>query len=90
MAETALTDKKKRFCREYVIDYNQTKAAIRAALTNAIVKLRENNFDDSGVIEFGPADYALFKDELIDKHTLSEAESMDFLEKLALSIPQDE
>ena len=30
MAETALTDKKERFCREYVIDYNQTKAAIRA------------------------------------------------------------
>ena len=48
---------------------NKTKAAIRAALTAAIVKLRENNFDDSGVIEFGPADYSLFKDELIDLKT---------------------
>ena len=48
---------------------NKTKAAIRAALTAAIVKLRENNFDDSGVIEITPADYALFKDELIDLKT---------------------
>lgn len=52
-----------------IVATNKTKAAIRAALTDAIVKLRENNFDDSGVIEFGPADYALFKDELIDLKT---------------------
>lgn len=48
---------------------NKTKAAIRAALTAAIVKLRENNFDDSGVVEISPADYALFKDELVDLKT---------------------
>ena len=48
---------------------NKTKAAIRTALTSAIVKLRENNFDDSGVVEISPADYALFKDELIDLKT---------------------
>lgn len=30
MAETALTRKEERFCLEYVIDYNQTKAAERA------------------------------------------------------------
>ena len=48
---------------------NKTKAAIRTALTAAIVKLRENNFDDSGVIEISPADYALFKEELIDLKT---------------------
>lgn len=52
-----------------IVATNKTKAAIRAALTAAIVKLRENNFDDSGVIEFSPADYALFKDELIDLKT---------------------
>ena len=46
---------------------NKTKAAIRTALTSAIVKLRENNFDDSCVIEISPADYALFKDELIKR-----------------------
>lgn len=48
---------------------NKTKAGIRAALTNGIVTLRENNFDDSGVIEMSPADYAIFKDELIDLKT---------------------
>lgn len=48
---------------------NKTKAAIRTALTAAIVKLRENNFDDSGVIEISPADYALFKEELVDLKT---------------------
>ena len=48
---------------------NKTKAAIRAALTAGIVKLREGNFDDSGVIEMSPADYALFKDELVDIKT---------------------
>lgn len=48
---------------------NKTKTAIRTALTAAIVKLRENNFDDSGVIEISPADYALFKDELVDLKT---------------------
>ena len=52
-----------------VVATNKTKAAIRAALTAAIVKLRENNYDDSGVIEISPADYAIFKDELIDLKT---------------------
>ncbi len=52
-----------------ILATNKTKAAIRAALTSAIVKLRNNNFDDSGVIEVSPADYALFKDELIDLKT---------------------
>lgn len=48
---------------------NKTKTAIRTAITAAIVKLRENNFEGSGVIEISPADYALFKDELIDLKT---------------------
>ena len=48
---------------------NKTKGAIRAALAQAIVKLRENNFDDSGVIEIAPSDYSLFKDELVDLKT---------------------
>ena len=52
-----------------IVATNKTKAAIRTALNGAIVKLRENNFDDSGVIEISPADYALFKDELIDLKT---------------------
>ena len=30
MAETALKPKEERFCLEYIVDYNQTQAAIRA------------------------------------------------------------
>lgn len=52
-----------------IVATNKTKAAIKTALTEAIVELRENNFDDSGVIEIGPRDYSLFKDELIELKT---------------------
>ena len=48
---------------------NKTKAAIKAVITEAIVVLRENNFEESGVIEIGPRDYSLFKDELIELKT---------------------
>lgn len=48
---------------------NKTKAAIKIAIDEAIVTLRENNFEDAGVIEIGPRDYRLFKDELIELKT---------------------
>lgn len=48
---------------------NKTKAAIKTALDEAIVTLRERNFDDSGVIEIDPRDYKLFADELIGLKT---------------------
>lgn len=48
---------------------NKTKAAIKTALDEAIVTLRENNFDDAGVIEIDPRDYKLFADELIGLKT---------------------
>lgn len=48
---------------------NKTKAAIKIALDEAIVTLRENNFEDAGVIEIGPRDYRIFKDELIELKT---------------------
>lgn len=67
--EEAGNDTYKEGAINIVTATNKTKAAIRTALTSAIVKLRENNFDDSGVIEISPADYALFKDELIDLKT---------------------
>ncbi len=67
--EVAGNDTYKEGATNIVTATNKTKAAIRAALTSAIVKLRENNFDDSGVIEISPADYALFKDELVDLKT---------------------
>ena len=51
---------------------NKTKEAIKIALDEAIVTLRENNFDDSGVIEIDPRDYGLFKDELIELKTAND------------------
>lgn len=51
---------------------NKTKAAIKIALDEAIVSLRENNFDDAGVIEIDPRDYGLFKDELIELKTAND------------------
>ena len=67
--EEAKNDTYKPGAENIIVATNKTKAAIRAALNAGIVKLRENNFDDSGVIEIGPADYSLFKDELVDLKT---------------------
>ncbi len=51
---------------------NKTKAAIKIAFDEAIVTLREKNFDDAGVIEVDPRDYGLFKDELIELKTAND------------------
>lgn len=51
---------------------NKTKQAIKAALDEAIVTLREKNFDDSGVVEIDPRNYGLFKDELIELKTAND------------------
>ena len=40
MAETVLTYKKERFCLEYVCDYNQTQAAIRAGYAESTAAKR--------------------------------------------------
>lgn len=51
---------------------NKTKEAIKIAIDEAIVTLRENNFDDAGVVEIGPRDYGLFKNELIEIKTAND------------------
>ena len=43
--------------------------AVKAAIDNAIVALRERNFDEDGVIEITPAVYNLFKNNLITLST---------------------
>jgi hypothetical protein len=43
----------------------KTEAAVKAAIDEAIVELRERNFDEEGVIEITPAVYNLFKNNLI-------------------------
>lgn len=50
----------------------KTKGNIKTALDDAIVMLRENNFDDAGVIEIDPRTYKTFKDELIEMKTAND------------------
>ena len=46
-----------------------TADAVKTAIDNAIVALRERNFDEPGVIEITPAVYNLFKNNLITLST---------------------
>ena len=46
-----------------------TREAVKEAIDEAIVALRERNFDEEGVIEITPAVYSLFKNELITLST---------------------
>ena len=46
-----------------------TREAVKEAIDEAIVALRERNFDEDGVIEITPAVYNLFKNELITLST---------------------
>ena len=48
---------------------NLTREAVKTAIDDAIVALRERNFDEEGVIEITPAVYNLFKNELITLST---------------------
>ena len=49
-----------------------TKAEIKAALDDAMIALREKNFDDGGIIEIDPRTYKTFKDELIEMKTAND------------------
>lgn len=51
---------------------NKTQKAIKEAIDEAITTLRENNYDDAGVIEIDPRDYGLFKNELIELKTAND------------------
>lgn len=46
-----------------------TQEAIKAGIDNAIVALRERNFDGAGVIEITPAIYNVFKNHLVEIKT---------------------
>ena len=48
---------------------NLTQDAVKDAIDNAIVALRERNFDEEGVIEISPAVYNVFKNCLITLST---------------------
>lgn len=46
--------------------------SIKTALDDAIITLRENNFDDAGIIEIDPRTYKTFKDKLIELKTAND------------------
>lgn len=50
----------------------KTQTAIKTALDDAIITLRENNFDESGIIEIDPRTYKTFKDNLIELKTAND------------------
>ncbi len=70
--EEAKTSNYKEGAVHIITATNKTKSAIKIALDEAIVTLRERNFDDAGVIEIDPRDYGLFKDELIELKTAND------------------
>lgn len=51
---------------------DNTRAAIKDAIDEAIITLRENNFDDAGLVEIDPRTYKTFKDELIEMKTAND------------------
>ena len=70
--EVAGNDTYKEGAANVVTATAKTKGAIKTALDDAIVTLREKNFDDSGVIELDPRSYKTFKDELIELKTAND------------------
>ena len=50
----------------------KTQTAIKTALDDAIIALRENNFDDAGIIEIDPRTYKTFKEQLIEMKTAND------------------
>lgn len=50
----------------------KTQTAIKTALDDAIITLREKNFDDAGIIEIDPRTYKTFKDNLIELKTAND------------------
>ena len=55
-----------------IVADDNTRAGIKAALDDAMITLREKNFDDAGIIEIDPRTYKTFKDELIEMKTAND------------------
>ena len=51
---------------------DNTQAGIKEAFDDAMITLRENNFDDKGIIETDPRSYKTFKDCLIELKTAND------------------
>lgn len=70
--EEAKNNKYKEGAENIVTATNKTQDAIKEAIDEAIILLREKNFDDSGIVELDPKDYKIFKDELIELKTAND------------------
>lgn len=52
-----------------IIAKDNTQAGIKKAIDDAIITLREKNFDDAGIVEIDPRSYKTFKENLIELKT---------------------
>ena len=71
--EVAGNDTYKEGAKTVITASGKTQSAIKNALDDAIITLREKNFDDAGVIEMDPRTYKTFKDNLIELKTANDA-----------------
>lgn len=55
-----------------IVAEGNDQESIKTALDDAIITLRENNFDDAGIIEIDPRTYKTFKDKLIELKTAND------------------
>lgn len=70
--EEAGNDTYKEGAATVITATGKTQTAIKTALDDAIITLRENNFDDAGIIEIDPRTYKTFKDNLIELKTAND------------------
>ena len=70
--EEAKNDTYKPGATNTITATGKTQAAIKTALDDAIITLREKNFDDAGIIEIDPRTYKTFKENLIELKTAND------------------
>lgn len=70
--EEAGNDTYKEGAATVVTATGKTQANIKTAIDDAIIALREKNFDDKGIIEIDPRTYKTFKDNLIELKTAND------------------
>lgn len=70
--EEAKNDTYKEGAKTVITATGKTQTAIKTALDDAIIALREKNFDDAGIIEIDPRTYKTFKDNLIELKTAND------------------
>lgn len=70
--EEAGNDTFKEGAKTVITATGKTQTAIKTALDDAIITLREKNFDDAGIIEIDPRSYKTFKEQLIELKTAND------------------